>query len=237
MKNYAPKYRFTRSKESPVTAGDTLVASLKVANGLPEIAFAALKQSGLAMLDGVHNLADISYIRQLTAIRRHARGQEDNTPQPSQEERRKHRRNTYRLMSWTALGAAGMSGYGTFESLQGEEPMRFDVLSYGHLGTTMASLALSGALVWVGGKMQRAARNSDNLELTKDIDDFYVHAKLDLGSSAAAVVGAGVQTTGHGLIDHVAGMALGMYQAARFWPSDANLERGLVHSHSGAHEH
>lgn len=239
MKKRAFRNKLTRSKEHPATAGDTSLATLNVVNGGPEIAFALLQKSGLAILDGIHNLSDITYLRQLTAIKRHARGEHPTHRQVSKEERHRHRKNTYRLMSWSSLGAAAVAGFGALQSIEGKEDTAdFGILGYGHVGTTLASVALAGSLTWAGHRIKKVAEaQSDNLELQKDANDFYTHAKLDLGSSSAALLGAGVHATGHSLIDQTAGAAFAVYQTVRFWPSERNLQRGLEHNHSGCHGH
>lgn len=207
-------------------------------------AFESSKQFAVSgVRDGFENIIDgLSYFRQLRAIRRLSAGGK----KPPQAETQRTRKNTYRLMAYPAAGAAVVSLYGAAESMFGDNAKE---LNTGHIIATSASLAISGLLIAVGNRMKKTVGTQANPELQKEVADFQLHAKLDWGSSAIALVGSGLHAAGLGVVEQFASAGFASYQAKKFWPSEKNLQRGLHqqdvavgHGHShhhdhGAHEH
>lgn len=207
-----------------VTKRDEVLALSNTVLAPLEIVFAVMQRAGTAALDGIHNLTDgLAYWRQLRAIKRQ---EPDNEPvdQHRHVQTAQERKNTYRLMAWPALGTVALSAYGVAESFAAERSSEVDV---GHIGTTAASLAISGLLAWTGRRLKKQMTPDASAELKKDIVDFYAHAKFDVMSSMVAVAGAGLHALGLGIAEQVVGVGIAACQVKRFWPSEKNLTLGL----------
>jgi hypothetical protein len=147
-------------------------------------------------------------------------------------------RSSYAWIAMPALGSMALAGYGLVQEIMARnEPEQVGTADYVHMGSASLAFMIAGGLYGVGRKLkQHATATGAPGKLQRYATDFHSHAKLDVASSAAAVVEAAAHTTHTGVWAINTGViAIAGYQAWRFWPARLKQPVGNAEYQDGHH--
>jgi hypothetical protein len=240
--------------------GGVALAGANMVAAVSQLGVAVARNAAAGVLDATHNILDgPAYFKQFRLIA-HATGT-PKTPSRNKSVKRWEKarsliagkketseadaaaleRSSYAWIAAPALGAMALAGYGLVQEVMARnEPEQVGTADYVHIGSAGLALMIAGGLYGAGRKLKQHVASTDAPgRLQRYAADFHSHAKLDVASSAAAVVEAVAHTTHTGVWAINTGvMAIAGYQAWRFWPSrlkqptgDAEYQDGHHHDH------